>query len=125
MTAPTLTITLPSRARYTLDVGRRVLTSGFAMHGHDHTELFIVLKGSGVHVLDGSRNFIRAGDVYVIRSGRSHAFTDCRNLEHYNIGFYPDLLSALGDELRRMEGFQRLFVLRPGRSRSADGLAKV
>jgi len=80
---------------------------------HDHTELFIVLNGSAVHRVDGQENFVRAGDVYVLRSGSTHGYSHVSELMLYNIGFHPGLPLALGDEIRGLDGFQRLFMLAP------------
>lgn len=85
----------------------------FGTHAHEHMELFVVLKGSAVHTVDKHRYFIRAGDVYVLGPGHAHSFTSVASLLHYNIGFVPALLKALGEEISRIEGFQRLFVLSP------------
>jgi AraC-like DNA-binding protein len=92
------TYRLGSSDCFALEVNRRV---------------FVVLQGSAVHVVDHSRFFIKAGDVYVLGVGRTHSFTQVAALTHYNIGFNAELLTALGGEVAAVEGFQRLFVLTP------------
>jgi AraC-like DNA-binding protein len=116
------TVRLQARGAYPVEVDRRLLAGDFGMHTHDHVELFIVLNGSAVHTVGERRYFIKAGDVYVLREGVEHAFTNVSSLVHYNIGFDPRLLTALGDEISRIEGFQRLFMLAP--SRGSGFLAK-
>ncbi len=119
------TIRLSSPQRYALEVSRRVLVRDFGLHSHDHIELFIVLHGSAVHLVDGRQFYIRAGDVYVLGVGHSHSFTRVSALTHYNIGFDPELLLALGGEVSSMEGFQRLFVLGPGVGREVSHIPKL
>ena len=111
MSASSQTIHLTASGAYPLEVSRRMLVRDFGMHTHDHVELFIVMNGSAVHTVESHRYFIKAGDVYVLREGHAHSFGSVASLVHYNIGFGPRLLSALGDELGALDGFQRLFVL--------------
>jgi AraC-like DNA-binding protein/mannose-6-phosphate isomerase-like protein (cupin superfamily) len=119
------TVRLRSRQQLTLEIARRLLVRDYHVHTHDHTELFVVLNGSAVHMLDGRPHFIKAGDVYVLPRGGLHGFANVANLTHYNIGFYPRLLTALGDDLRRTQGFERLFGRAPRGERAAGRLATL
>ena len=66
-----------------------------------------------IFIINGERYPIRAGDIYVINGDTSHGFENATNLELYNIMFIPEMFSMWGNELKKLPGFQALFVLEP------------
>ncbi|MBI4977776.1 MAG: helix-turn-helix domain-containing protein [Spirochaetes bacterium] len=93
-----------------------MLSGDFAEHTHDYAELFIVQSGAAVHRVNGKEDVLRPGDVYVLGEGVSHAFLGAKKLALYNIGYRPALLSLLGDDVRKLHGYQALFVIAPSSS---------
>ncbi|AEI43531.1 AraC family transcriptional regulator [Paenibacillus mucilaginosus] len=61
-------------------------------HGHDFIELVYVVHGGGRHLIDREAFDIRAGDIYAVAPGESHAFPDAqdRELEIINCLFQPE-----------------------------------
>ncbi|WP_426445994.1 helix-turn-helix domain-containing protein [Paenibacillus sp. S-38] len=61
-------------------------------HGHDFIELVYVVHGAGRHLIDKVTFEIRAGDIYAIAPGESHAFPDAMEseLEIINCLFLPE-----------------------------------
>ena len=83
----------------------------FIYHGHEFTELVILIGGKGLHEAQGLTYPVSAGDVFVIHRGLSHGFKQTRNLTMYNIAFLP----AFFDDPRytSVPGFKALFFLEP------------
>jgi len=77
---------------------------GFQMEveAHPFAEIFYVLDGSGVFVVDGSRHGCGSGDVVIVPPGAKHAIQDRQTpLTMYGIGVSADLLSHDPDALRQ------------------------
>ena len=53
-------------------------------HDHDHSEIVIILSGTGHHLFSGKSFPVKTGDVLVIHPGATHAY-DHQNLEMVNI----------------------------------------
>lgn len=54
---------------------RVVLEPGASIGDHPHPrhdELYLVLEGTGIGILDGERFTIGSGDMYVLKAGQSH-----------------------------------------------------
>jgi AraC-like DNA-binding protein len=84
------------------------------LHNHvDFSELVIVLNGNATHIVNTESEFIKKGNVFVIDGATSHAYKDPHDFKICNIMFRPELLRAVGPDLRTSEGFQALFVLEP------------
>ena len=54
-------------------------------HDHFHSELVIILSGSGEHLLNGKNTPVSAGDVLLIHPGVIHAYDKTSDLELVNI----------------------------------------
>jgi len=80
-------------------------------HTHDYCEIEIVMKGSANHFFEESNYPLQSGDTFVINEGVSHALTDAKELQFYNICFRPDVLSPFLGELKLLPGFQALFTV--------------
>ncbi len=66
------------------------------MHTHDFIEIAYVIKGSGIHVIDGITHDTAKGDLFVIYSGMAHGFfREKKELQEpvvYNCAFLPEFL---------------------------------
>lgn len=82
-------------------------------HDHNFYELMFVVHGYGVHHRKAGEfsemmNFY-PGDVFVVRPGEIHWYTDCQKLWLFNVLLRPELLSAEQDLFREMKPLQQLF----------------
>ena len=59
----------------------------FPLHSHESSELVIVTRGHGKHIISGSERNISAGDVFLIHGKTRHAYADLHDLALYNIMF--------------------------------------
>jgi len=75
-------------------------------HSHDCFELVYVLRGSGIHAIDGRTYPILAGDCYVMRPGDEHAYTGPKDLRIYNVLFQEHLFAP--EEWRELAGLPGL-----------------
>jgi len=94
-----------------------VLQRDFTEHTHDCTELILIGSGTALHTVEGVDYMLRAGDVYVLNTGTVHALRHVSNLEEWLLAYYPDMLQALGAEIRKIPGFHPLFVTGPASGR--------
>lgn len=90
----------------------------FPQHGHEYSELVIVLGGGATHVTAFEKHPLEAGDVFVIHGRSRHGFREARQLKLCNIMFDPRQFLSGRRELDRMMGFHALFELGP-RARQA------
>ena len=63
-------------------------------HDHEFVELVYVVRGGGRHLFEGEEYDIRAGDVFIINPGESHAYAvrPGEKMEIFNCLFLPSLL---------------------------------
>ncbi len=85
----------------------------FPAHGHEYSELGVVLGGRAVHLLPAHSHPLEAGDVFVIHGQSWHGFHDARQLKLCNIMFDPRQLFGNQRQLETMIGWQALFELGP------------
>jgi AraC-like DNA-binding protein len=83
------------------------------LHYHDFAELVIVVKGCGVQHIDGRDYPVSAGDVFLLQGRQQHAFVKRKNMILFNVMFDARRLTLPEDELRRLPGYNALFVLEP------------
>jgi AraC-like DNA-binding protein len=83
------------------------------LHRHDFSELVIIVRGNGIHRIDGVDYAVAAGDVFLIQGHIEHCFIKRNAMEHYNVMFAPDRLPLPEHELRQMPGYQAIFHLEP------------
>ena len=83
----------------------------FPMHGHEYSELNIVLSGSAIHVTDYEDYQIEEGDVFVINGDHQHGFVQCENLRLAIIQFAPEELESHLNELNQLMGYHGLFYI--------------
>ncbi len=83
-------------------------------HGHeDFSELVVVLEGSAQHIVNNESYGISKGDVFVINQYTEHSFENAVNLIICNFMFRPETVFANIYDMKKLPGFQALFVLEP------------
>lgn len=83
------------------------------LHGHDFDELVIIQRGRGMHFTGKESSEISAGDVFIIRKGRSHGYRDTENLHLVNILFHLEAMNMPKEELKKVPGYHALFRVQP------------
>lgn len=84
-----------------------------SLHGHGFDELVIIQRGQGVHFTEKESYVISAGDVFIIRKGRSHGYRDTSNMHLVNILFHLDAMNMPRNELKKLPGYHALFMIQP------------
>jgi AraC-like DNA-binding protein/quercetin dioxygenase-like cupin family protein len=85
----------------------------FHTHAERYSELAVVLRGTGRHVLEGEERPLSAGDVFVIHGDRPHAVIGDGRLAIGLAIFRPGPMAPHLAPLRRLPGYHALFVLEP------------
>lgn len=83
------------------------------LHYHDFSELVVVVKGSGLQHIEGSDYPVSAGDVFLLQGRQRHAFARRESMVLFNVMYDARRLRLPEDELRRLPGYNALFVLEP------------
>ncbi len=83
------------------------------LHGHGFDELVVVQRGKGVHFTEDESYEIFAGDVFIIRKGRSHGYRDTSNMHIVNILFHLDAMNMPRGEIKKLPGYHALFMIQP------------
>jgi YesN/AraC family two-component response regulator len=83
------------------------------LHTHKFDEIAFVLKGSGIHEIDGERYPIMRGDVFVIHGRQTHRIVEQQNLILANIIYERNHFQEIKDEFKELPGFTALFVYEP------------
>jgi AraC family L-rhamnose operon regulatory protein RhaS len=82
-----------------------------ANHHLDFCSLYVVRKGRGNHVIDGTSYAISRGDVYAMSPGMFHYFEDCDSLITDTLHFLPSIFEGEAlQALAETSGFHSLFV---------------
>jgi AraC-like DNA-binding protein/mannose-6-phosphate isomerase-like protein (cupin superfamily) len=85
-----------------------------ANHHLDFCSLYVVRKGRGNHVIEGTAYAISRGDVYAMGPGMSHYFEHCDSLITDTLHFLPSLIDSEAlNALSETSGFHSLFVSEP------------
>ncbi len=103
-------------ARARVAISRMVHQPPISQHLHEFSEIALILSGSGVHVTEGFRHELQAGDVLVISRRRAHGYEETSDLNLVNILFRDDVLPRIRRELGNLPGYHALF--------GADGAAR-
>lgn len=63
-------------------------------HRHDYLEMVFVMKGKGVHILNGKKTVVEKGDYFIIDYGAYHKYTTIGNtgFEIINVLFKPEII---------------------------------
>lgn len=86
-----------------------------AEHGHEFVELVFIVRGSGIHIFQGTDYNIRAGDVFIINPGETHSYyvEPGTHMEIINCLFMPSFIpDALLHELE-ITGSMDYFYVHP------------
>jgi len=83
----------------------------FPMHGHEYSELNLVLDGEAIHRTDFEDYKIERGDVFVINGHHRHGFEQAKNLRVVIVQYNPFFFFSDQDELEEMMGYHGLFDL--------------
>ncbi len=83
------------------------------VHMHDFTELVIVLNGTSSHRINGEEYLLNSGDVFVVGEDGTHGYMNACRLELCNIMFDFNWFLDDEPELKKLPGFQSLFILEP------------
>ncbi len=82
-------------------------------HGHDFTEMCIILAGTGIHRINGRIFKFKTGDIYVLQRGDVHGFERARRMSFVNIAFDPAHLLRFNHHIGKLPGFHVLFRIAP------------
>lgn len=84
------------------------------LHSHERFyEIVLIVSGSAVHCYENTSYKLFPGSVFVIPPGCRHSYSQCRDLDYYNVHInFRDLKLPLWD-LADMPGYQELFLLQP------------
>lgn len=82
-------------------------------HSHSFIEIVVVEEGRGCHLFDGLEVPSRAGDVFVVHEGCSHAWKETQGLSVLNIMLTDLKAIPQFAELRHHRGFGPLFLYEP------------
>jgi len=85
----------------------------FPMHGHEYSELNIVIAGSAIHMTDYENYEIEEGDVFVINGDHKHGFASCKNLKIAIVQFSTEELTEHLEDLNQLMGYHGLFDIEP------------
>ena len=99
------------RAGFPFNVIDVVHQGDFPRHGHEYSELNIVIGGSAVHVTEYESYEIEEGDVFVISGEHQHAFEYCSNLRLAIVQFSPHVRGMIDASfllLRNIFGYRRI-----------------
>jgi AraC-like DNA-binding protein len=98
---------------FPLEINLQYPQGAVSLHGHDFDELVIIQRGKGIHFTEREFSEIVAGDVFIIRKGRSHGYRDTENLHLVNILFHLDAMNMPKEELKKLPGYHALFMIQP------------
>lgn len=84
------------------------------IHYHEQFyEIVLVISGKGEHFCEQHRYPLQIGEIFVILPGMRHGYSQCENLEYFNIlADFKNLALPLYD-LPSTPGYQDLFVIGP------------
>lgn len=93
---------------------RRDPQENYGLHSHEFSELVVVYRGTGEHLIFGEVRKVKTGDVFLIRRGTRHGYRNTRDLALYNLLFdLHDIGNPLA-ALCRYPILRTLFMLEPG-----------
>ncbi|MBP5530777.1 MAG: helix-turn-helix domain-containing protein [Lentisphaeria bacterium] len=82
-------------------------------HTHDFAELIFILRGGGLHWIDGKTYPVEEGDVFLIQGYTEHYFQERHNLVMYNVMFDVPFLKEHLHTLHSLPGFNAFFLFEP------------
>ena len=85
----------------------------FPLHSHAFDEMVIILKGTGLHVVDEQELPVKSGDVFIVAGTHKHEYKDIHGLALANVLFDAKVLGMPHWDIRALPGFHALFELEP------------
>ena len=98
---------------FPLEINLQYPQGPVSLHGHGFDELVVIQRGKGVHFTEKESYEISAGDVFIIRMGKSHGYRDTSNMHLVNILFHLDAMNMPRNELKKLPGYHALFMIQP------------
>ena len=89
------------------------ISADFVPHYHDFTEVLIIMAGTATHTVGDRTYALKPGDVFVIKEGTVHGFSDVQNVDIINFMYEPNVLLQEGYGFMSIPGFAPLFVSEP------------
>lgn len=86
--------------------------TGFPYHTHDFSEIIIVLRGEGQHLVDLNEHYVCAGDVFAVHGNMPHGYDKLRNFDHINLIYKPNEIE-LPAGILSMPGYHAFFEIEP------------
>lgn len=108
--------------RLPLKLIRRDPQEEYGLHSHEFSELVVVYRGSGEHLIFGERRPISAGDVFLIKGLTRHGYENLHDLALYNLLFDLHEVNNPLFALCRYPVLRSLFMLEPGFTNRRRGL---
>ena len=98
---------------FSIAVARRDPQPEFPRHTHEFSELVIITKGHGTHVIDDLEFPVSVGDVFVITGRHEHEFINMEHLSLVNVMFNPADSTLNSLDTSDLPGFRSLCFLEP------------
>ncbi|OGV39184.1 MAG: hypothetical protein A2X48_01635 [Lentisphaerae bacterium GWF2_49_21] len=90
-----------------------LVQSPIELHKHDFSELVVVLRGSGTHCTAKLNYSIKAGDIFYIKPGYVHGYSNPVNLKLANIMYFPRKIGIPLNDIVELPGYKAIFELEP------------
>ncbi|MDE1248490.1 AraC family transcriptional regulator [Vibrio aestuarianus] len=97
----------------------------FGMHKHDFSELFLVMEGTGKHVVSEYEYPLNTGDIFVIKGDTEHGFKEVDHLKLINLMFDDSSPFFELPSMRALSGYQALFKIEPIARQTSEYRAKL
>ena len=87
-------------------------TERFRLHGHNYYEIFLVLRGSVCHMINGKLQHLEAGHLLFIRDFDIHEYKsdDGNSFEFINLAFEKEFFHAICDYLGENSDLPKLLT---------------
>ena len=83
------------------------------LHEHDFNELVIVFDGEGTHYTDNEKYYIKRGDIFLVKPGIRHGYTNTKELKLINLLYLPKKLNLSLYDLSNSSGYHAFFEIEP------------
>ncbi len=84
-----------------------------SLHEHDFYELVVISGGEGTHYTADEKYHISEGDIFLIKPGTKHAYSNTRNLKLINVLYIPECLNLPLYNLSNSPGYHAFFEVEP------------
>ena len=98
---------------FLITIARRDPQPKFPRHSHEFSELIIITKGHGTHIVDNLEFPVSVGDVLVVNGKHEHEFVNMEHLSLINIIFDPANPALTNLDTSDLPGFRSLYFLNP------------